>query len=747
MRFDLARGANAPQMIERLDEAGLHVVSIDANRQAIVAFRENQDLAEFERAIVAFAAGPTDGHKSNKWDILAYIEPTSVRRWSRADRIGPRLRNASDVVRFEPEQWFKLDVELWHPGSVEAARRSLDKIRQLRDATPAVGRGPVLDSYVGRTICLARVRLLGRVVDDLLELPEVAGVDLPPQSGVELGVSSASLNRIFPTPAKPPDDGPRLCILDSGVTSAHPLLGPFVGDATSVHSSITSAADLHGHGTGVAGVAVFGDLRDRVAHEEFSSSITLYSVRMLDDAARLDEDRLVVNQIREAVERYRATPYSCRVFNLAFGEERTFLAKTGGRQGLWAEVLDLIAAELDVVFIVSAGNVPVKTTNADEAEALLTSLGRHLAQPAHRLVDPATAAIAVTVGAVAMRAETTVPPVPRADDIRRPVAPNVGDPSPFTRVGPGVAGALKPEFVDDGGNLVWSGYGGQQRTIGEDSASAVLLLSNEHRRSSGWFRYDVGTSFAAPRVARIASMLEHDLKQRLQRPPTANLIRALLGAGAEPTRDVDEQCGRSTTVTFMGYGRVDEDFALWSSDRRVVLYHEDEIELDHFAMFELPVPDEFMQIRGRKDVTISVAYDPPVRARREEYLGVSLDFDLFRGADPGLLFEHFRRRRSKEPEPPGIQAHRFPLTPGSGTNRDFGWSRSKSTLQVGRGSFQHNTRPNRWWLVVRVRRRWAPREYTSQRFALAAVLQASYGDIYARVQARLRARDRARARR
>lgn len=742
--MSLADGADLAKLVDRLGVAGLQVVSIDEDKHAIVAFRADDDLTDFQRAMDAYVAGPRTGAKSSQWDVLEYIDPASVRRWSREDRIGPRLRANADVVRFRDDEVYKLDLEIWHPGNEQAATEAFTKVRRFVESRRDRG-ARVLDKYVGRTMCLVRVAARGAEVDALLELPEVAELDLPPQCQLDASDLPANLANQFPTPPRPPADGPRLCILDSGITSAHPLLAPFVGDASSFHSAVTTAADIRGHGTAVAGAAVFGDLRRRVETGDFESAVTVFSARLLDDNDELDEEKLAVNQIRAAVEHYRNPPFNCRIFNLSFGERETFIDKSRGRQGIWAEALDLIAAEYDVVFVVSAGNVPVKTSNADEAEILVNSGGRHLLEPTHRLVDPATAALAITVGAIAERTTTTAPPGAGANDIIRPVAPNPGDPSPFTRVGPGVSGALKPDFVDDGGNLSWSGFG-NHRKVHEDQANAVLLLSNKHRGTTGWFRHDFGTSFAAPRVSRVAAMVEHRLNAHFGRLPSANLIRAVLGAGAVRTNDLDGHCGNGATVKVAGYGRVDEDFALWSSVRRVVLFSEDEIPLDHFAMFEVPVPDEFLQIGGRKSVTAAVAYDPPTRARRAEYLGVSLDFDLYWGVEQDVLYEHYRNRTKDEGSFPKIDPYKLNMDPGPGMNREFRWCRGRSTLQVGRFEFRRDTRPNRWWLAVRIRRRWAPKEYEKQRFALAVVLEALSGDLYSHVQAQLRARGRVRAR-
>ena len=82
--------------------------------------------------------------------------------------------------------------------------------------------------------------------------------------------------RNFPTPSRPPADGPSVCILDSGVASNHPLLGNHVGHAESILTREESPADGNGHGTMVGGLAVFGDVRACYGAGQLTSDITLY---------------------------------------------------------------------------------------------------------------------------------------------------------------------------------------------------------------------------------------------------------------------------------------------------------------------------------------------------------------------------------------------------------------------------------------------------------------------------------------
>jgi hypothetical protein len=76
----------------------------------------------------------------------------------------------------------------------------------------------------------------------------------------------------------------------------------------------------------------------------------------------------------------------------------------GGRQLPWAELLDDLARRLDIIIIVSAGNVP----DADIPTALNSpqfqkEVINSLKTEKYRLIDPATAALCVTVGAIARR--------------------------------------------------------------------------------------------------------------------------------------------------------------------------------------------------------------------------------------------------------------------------------------------------------------------------------------------------------
>ena len=81
--------------------------------------------------------------------------------------------------------------------------------------------------------------------------------------------------------------------------------------------------------------------------------------------------------------------------------------------------------------------------------------------------------------------------------------------------------------------------------------------------------------------------------------------------------------------------------AATSDEGRVVLYAEDRINLDRFFVYELPVPDEFVQTAGNRYIKITLAFDPPTRHTRVDYLGTTMSFRLIRGASLDEIVEYF----------------------------------------------------------------------------------------------------------
>jgi hypothetical protein len=746
-RVPLAPGANSDAVAEKLDTIGLHVVSIEPDR-AVVAFRDDQNLSAFRDAMKVYEAGPKGTnprtrkpYKSTSYDIFEYVEADQMKLWSPQDRIGPRLAQkiGSDGSRLDENATYVVELDLWHRGTTQLAEAGRKEIEQAVSATKRNDVDRVVDWFIGDYMCLVKAHVRGSTLKKLLDMPIIAEIDLPPTPVFDAVQTGRADKKNFAQPPQPNLDGPRVCVVDSGIAAAHPLLASNVGHEEAILTAATSPADQHGHGTRVGAIAVFGSVRACYESGAFSSPVVLFSARVLNERNQFDDERLIVKQMQAAIRLFKKTPHACRVFNLSLG---TFLPANSGKQSTWAEALDVLAREEQVVIVVSAGNNrSVLTGNAKEAEAVLKNHPSQLRMPEARLSDPATAAIAITVGALV---EHEVPAARRgtgAIDLIRSLG-KIAEPSPFTRVGPGLGKAVKPEFVEYGGNLVWEGTANTHRRIRHEDGVSVMSFEREH--TTRLFAFDFGTSYAAPRLARIAAILWHKLHADLGKAPHPNLVRAVLATAAsvpEPSRTlIEAKLDKDAVMHVCGYGQVDEELAVTSSDRRVTLVAEGTLKIDHFRIYEVPTPDEFRKAKGEKRITVALAFDPPVRRRRLDYLGVRMDFMLIRGKTPDEIAEAYAKVTDDDPEGAFGSPFRVKIEPPQTKGP------AKGTLQRGefRFSRERTDYGDTFYLVVRASRRWAPPEVEEQSFAVAVALEADDPQLYARLQVRARARGRAR---
>ncbi|MFN3651646.1 MAG: S8 family peptidase [Armatimonadota bacterium] len=741
-------------MADALRNVGAIIVSHEPDR-AVIAFYEDADLSAFHEALQQYSAGPRSGinpqtqkpYESTKWDVFGYIQADQMRNWNREDRIGLRLREeiAADGTGIDRDRLYYLDVEFW-PRGQQQARADLAELRRLLQGQPHPEER-IHDEFAGDLMCLARVAITGAKLDTLLNLSSVAEVDRPPQPTFDTLAAAEVTPAQFPTPAAPPEDGPRVCVVDSGITSNHPLLRNHVGHEEAILTETESAADENGHGTRVGGVAVFGDVRAAYDAGMFMSEVTLFSARVLNDQNEFDQRRLVEKQMEAAIKTFAAPPYNCRVFNISIGDRTPLLRGAGDRQGRWAEALDRLMREHGVLIFVAAGNHRLAgARRPDDAEQVLHDYPEFLFHLEAGLCEPATAALAVTVGSLAQYDVAAIRRGSQEHDIVRPVARR-NEPSPFTRIGPGVNGAVKPEFVDYGGNVGFDGTGSSRRFIHDeipDPGLAVMSLSSQPLQKL--FGYGIGTSYAAPHLARLAARLWLRLRDDLGQEPHPNLVRAVLASSAEVPDEakalLDPHGGDKAIRRVCGYGLPDEDLAFNSTDWRVTLVAQAAQRIDTITLYEIPIPTEMIEARGRKRVIVSLAFDPPVRRRRANYLGVEMQVDLLRGKSPDEIEAAYRAvsKEERKTAPKSFQdRHLCKLEPGpqaveSSTLHRREWSFRRGDLNDG----------DTYYLMVRSFRNWAPDEITDQDYALAVTLEAEDERLYNLISQRVRQRPRIR---
>ena len=705
-------------MEEDWEGLGLTVLSTDGDN-TLILFASTDNLQDFHQRLAEYEGPIPDGQINRRYagfidriDNIASVAPRN--------RIGIRAREDGyrEAEDFQDDFDYVVDIELWEFGPPTVRRDLAEKIGSWVEEQE----GELYDLYSGPSITIVRVRAQGQTIRSILTIPQVAFIDFPPQPDIiSQSPEDFALGDVPPV-ADEPDNLPIIGILDSGVNNNPLLVGGIVA-----HESFPAelgTADVHGHGTAVAGMARFGDLRHQLNLSQLQPAARIISAKVVTDQGQFYERRTLPTQMRITIERLRNT-YGCRLFVISLGDTRVWFER--GRVGPWATTLDELARELDILIFVSAGNRDPR--GGSVLEQSITEYPRYLLESGNRVCEPAGAVNAVTVGSLANSNGLSSQ---HEADVHTQKITEADEPSPFTRAGPGGGGIKKPDFVDYGGTLVFDAVAGRLQRAPALPNAGVLTTNADFQRQL--LISKTGTSFSGPHLA-------HKAAQILRAFPnaSANLIKALMaGAAHVPEATLQRLHGIADVECeqIVGNGLVNAGKACFSDDHRVVLYAEDYLEIDQFAVYQVPIPEDF-QGNGRRWIHVSLAFDPPVKRARAEYIGTRMNYRLIRGCSADQVFSHFRSHAGENTEPSGIE-NRFKCNLKPGPNR-----RDRNTIQASSVSFMQDTTQygNNYFLVVRCVGGWASDEEVRQRYAIVVELEHKPEiQLYARLQQRVRVR-------
>ena len=171
-----------------------------------------------------------------------------------------------------------------------------------------------------------------------------------------------------------------------------------------------------------------------------------------------------------------------RVIGLSISDPYAFV---GPHVGPLTETLDRLSRELDVVFVVCTGNATIRPNGKTESGLhVYDDYPSYLVDPRHRVAEPGIAATALTVGSLATADASSSPDGTSSVDDH--VVARRDEVSPFSRSGPGLRDAIKPELVAGGGGVVWSS-GFAKLT---DYGTSVLTLNSNVEQQG--FRCRIG---------------------------------------------------------------------------------------------------------------------------------------------------------------------------------------------------------------------------------------------------------------
>ncbi len=463
--------------------------------------------------------------------------------------------------------------------------------------------------------------------------------------------------------APPSADAPAVCVLDTGVTRGHPLLDASL-DASDCHSfdRAWGAHDHDGHGTEMAGLALYGDLTPLLAStQRVVLRHRLESVKILPPRGHAPNPPDLYGAVTaEAANRAEIqAPERLRTFSMSIAatDERDL-----GQPTSWSAAIDALAAGRSFdsstkgLDYLDEGEDPVRRLfvlcvgNINGSALCVNHLDRSDVDPVH---DPGQAWNALTVGAHTEKAVIQDSTWAGWQPVARP-----GDLSPWSTTGVTFAAAwpIKPDVVFEGGNIV-------KNLKGEIDFPCpdLSLLSTYFRPADKSFVLSWATSAATAQASRLAALILAEYPNYW--PET---VRALIVHSAEWTAQMQTHLrvasgkrARAKLVQRYGFGVPSEVRALRSASDALTLVVQSRIrpfangKLCELHFFDLPWPRDVLADLGaaqvRLRITLSYFIEPNPGRRgwknRHRYASHGLRFDV---KGPTESIEEFRKRLNKK---------------------------------------------------------------------------------------------------
>ncbi|ANJ59050.1 peptidase S8 [Pseudomonas silesiensis] len=721
---------------------GVEFVSQE-DKNICIVFASEKGLAEFADHLARL------GINDDEMTYRAILEALDgIDNWTKEDR----QSWAISTFGLPQTNTFKLDIELWPIQYSQHPERA--RLIGLFDAWLKEAGISYTDKVNLDSLLMYRVEVNEAQANFLLSHQDVRLVDLPPRTGVDFKSLDLDINDVPLTIPSPLDTSPKICILDSGINTNHPLLKSCIGEAVSFIDG-ESPEDISGHGTAVAGIAAYGDLEACTASGYWQPSAWIFSGKILKHDAQTGEpvfDVKTIEQTLDSAIQYFLQTYGCKIFNLSIGNLNAPYNNRHVR-GM-AYILDQLSRKHGILFIVSTGNFTGSTSPPVPVNSWREEYPDYLMNSQSVIIDPAPAMNVLTVGSLAKHTATTT--AQRYPEINELCPASEDQPSPFTRHGPSVRGALKPEVVATGGNIATLMRRKDEQWKSVPAGLGVLTL-NHNFIGKTLLSEMSGTSFAAPYITYLAARLSSEYPDA-----SANMLRAMLVNHATvPVNCIStfdeawrnqyrkENGWRELPREVCGYGKIDDDVLYRSSDAAVVLMAEESIENNAHQFFELPLPEDFLRSkRSTRELKVSFAYSPPVRTTRIEYLGTRMFFRLVRGNSLSEVQKHFNHDTQDDHEPVNDSV--------DGDRRSVSTTiRDKGTVQASTWTFKL-LQPNTKWFVVVTRndRDWG-NALCEQKEKYSLVVTVTdhenieatlYADIQLRLQEMARAREQERER-
>lgn len=537
----------------------------------------------------------------------------------------------------------------------------------------------------------------------------------------------------------PPEvHAPRVCVIDSGIQERHSLLNDAVehSESRSWINTSTDVADYYpgGHGTRTAGAVLYP--QGITNYRRHVLNAWIQNARILNEEIKMPEDLFPPQVLVELTEHFHGGLAKTRIFNHSINAVAPCRLI---HMSAWAEAIDRLTWKNDVLFVLSAGNIPVRgsITNPGIVDRILSGQGypEYLYLPSSRIANPAQSLQAITVGSVGL------------DDLtgEKNSFAGVSQPSSFSRTGPGIWSVIKPEVVEYGGDFAYDS--GNPPNLSITTEVAPQLVRSTLHGGPAYGNDRVGTSFAAPKVSHILAAIQTTLSNE-----PALLYRGLLIQSARWPDWTSSYPDKNQVIRSIGYGIPDVERATTNTEYRITLITQGEmiIRARQVHIYEVIIPEELRHPSDAFEILVEVTLSykaQPRRTRRtrSRYLSTWLEWQTSkcnesREAFLNRMIQVAENDRVIENEPNSEQgssngAIQWTIRERSDWGQVRGFSRNNGTVQKDWATLQSHEFAEGFYLAVIGHEGWNTEIDASVPYSLVVSFEAVNQDIeiYSRI--------------
>ncbi|WP_307807150.1 S8 family peptidase [Rhodococcus erythropolis] len=611
-------------------------------------------------------------------DVFAQLR--TLRRWGAVDRIKDtglleQWRQHLELIggSYSPEI---IEIELWYRGTAADRNSAETTLRQL--VTQANGR-ILADAQIGAIAYHALlvelpVQQVQSVIEQGAESIKLLNADqimfVSPYTPMSIRHDNPEIAAEYTAVPEqlPTESRPRIALLDGLPLANHDHLRDrlIIDDPDSLGSDDYPVSSRR-HGTAMASLIIHGDLsksdtpidRPLYCRPIMQAEDVTYGERFIKNALLPDLLHRALRRMFEGEAGHEPTARSVRIVNLSIGSASRALIR---RVSPTARLLDWLAVEYNLLFVVSAGNhtdiplvIPASSIDdLDSAKAEVVKAAWKTSR-LRGIMPPGDALNVLTVGAT------------HADGAAGSAVPDTvwditeeGAPSLYGAVGPGLNRSVKPELHHSGGRSHYV------KPVDDGSPTVSLALARTSSAGPGTLvaapgiggstnalEYTHGTSNATALVTREANRIFDTLETTFSETGSTlldpqyhpALAKALLvhasswanlGDRLQDLLAFDQYSRKSRLTALLGYGRLDASRAATAAGNRAVVVAGGAIGRDERHTYNLPLPISLQAKAEWHRVTVTLASMTPTVGRLARYRTAKVFFQSLYDDLPAL---------------------------------------------------------------------------------------------------------------